>query len=352
MRIVEVTFERYELKLTEPYTIAYQTIGAATNFVLRLVTDTGLIGVGCAAPDPVVTGEDGNDVERSIREVIQPALLHERPFHYARLLDQLRGLVKSSALAMVDAALYDLVAKAAGVPLYEFLGGYRSSIATSITIGIESPDETLRRASGFVERGFGIIKVKGGLDWQEDIHRLKLIRKRYPGIALRFDGNQGYSLTDALNFVGAAQPLDIEIFEQPTSVEQEALMGTLSLNSPIAVMADESLKTLADAFRLTRHEFTDMINIKIQKVGGIWAAMHINSVARSAANEVMIGCLDECSLGIAAGLHFALSRPNIVYADLDGHLDFETDPFSDLFTLKAGVLTPNGKPGLGYRSDS
>ena len=347
MRITEVDYRRYDLQLTEPYTIAYQTIGEATNFVLMLVTDKIHIGLGCAAPDLVVTGETADDVEKDILNVIRPALTGQNPFHYARLLEELRPVLKSSALAMVDAALYDLVAKVAGVPLFEFLGGFRPSIATSITIGIVSDEETLRRATGFVDRGFGILKIKGGLDFEEDIRRLKSIRKKYPKITLRFDGNQGYSLEQALNFISAAQPLDIEILEQPTSINEEAVMGTLTRDSPIAVMADESLKTLADAFRLTQHELTDMINIKIQKVGGIWTAMHINSVAKSAANEVMIGCLDECALGIAGGLHFALSRPNILYADLDGHLDFVDDPFPDLFSLERGVLTPNGKPGLG-----
>ncbi|CAH1000328.1 L-Ala-D/L-Glu epimerase [Neolewinella maritima] len=347
MKITHVAYDRYELELTEPYTIAYQTISAATNFVLKLHTDSGHVGYGCAAPDLVVTGEQADEVAQAIDQIIAPALVAQRPFHYARLLEELKPVLKSSALAMVDAALYDLIAKAAGVPLYEFLGGYRSSIATSITIGILPVAETLERAKRYVGEGFGIIKVKGGLDLDEDIARLRLIRKTYPQLTLRFDGNQGYSLLQALQFVSLAQPIGIEILEQPTSINEEALMGTLSLHSPIAVMADESLKTLADAFRLTQHELTDMINIKIQKVGGIWAAMHINSVAKAAANEVMIGCLDECSLGIAGGLHFALSRSNIVYADLDGHLDFVDDPFKDLFTLKGGILTPNGLPGLG-----
>ncbi|MBB4077949.1 L-alanine-DL-glutamate epimerase-like enolase superfamily enzyme [Lewinella aquimaris] len=348
MRITHVDYQRYDLELTEPYTIAYQTIGSATNFVLILATDRGLIGYGCAAPDLVVTDELAADVERAITDIIAPALIGQKPYHFARLLEELRLVLKSSALAMVDAALYDLVAKQADVPLYQFLGGYRSSIATSITIGILSQEETMVRAREYVDRGFGILKVKGGLDYREDIARLRQIRKAFPKVTLRFDGNQGYSLEQALSFISAAQPIGIEILEQPTSINEEAVMGTLTRDSPIALMADESLKTLADAFRLSQHELTDMINIKIQKVGGIWPALHINSVAKSAANDVMVGCLDECSLGIAGGLHFALSRPNIAFADLDGHLDFRDDPFGHLFTLEGGILRPNGKPGLGH----
>lgn len=347
MRITHIDYEQLDLELTEPYTIAYETIERAKNFVLRISTDRGITGLGCAAPDMGVTGETAADVERAIRTIITPALLGENPLRYARLLETVGGRVKSSALAMVDMALHDILAKLAGVPLYQLLGGYRSCIATSVTITILPPAETMTKAANYVKQGFKIIKIKGGLDVTEDLARLTALRKKYPHLVLRFDGNQGYTLEEALKFVAGAQSLAVEILEQPTSSKEEALMGRVSKEGTLPVMADESLQTLKDAFRLTRNNLTDMINIKLQKVGGLIPGLHINSVARAAGNEVMVGCLDECGLGISAGLHFALSRPNIAYADLDGHLDFITDPFGDLFTLEEGILRPNSTPGLG-----
>ena len=349
MRITKVSYERLDLKLSEPYTIAYETISKTTNFILKIETDSALVGYGCAAPDKEVTQENATDVEEALQQTIIPYLSNENPFHYARIIDELRGLLfgKSSALAMVDLALLDLVSKKCDVPLYQFLGGYRSSIATSITIGILPLDKTLEMAKDFVARGFSIIKVKGGLSFEEDIQKMIRLRELYPQLKLRFDGNQGYTVEESLAFVKGTEMVGIEIFEQPTIVGKDERLGLVTNQVDIPVMADESLKTLKDAFRLAQNKRLDMVNIKLQKVGGILEGMHINSVAKSAKLEAMVGCIDECSLGISAGLHFALSRRNIQYADLDGHLDIEDDPFKQLFKLEKGILYPSDHSGLG-----
>jgi L-alanine-DL-glutamate epimerase-like enolase superfamily enzyme len=349
MKITNVSYERLELTLTAPYTIAYETVSQATNFILKIETDSNIIGLGCAAPDLEVTKETGDDVARALDLVIIPYLKGINALNYARILDELKPLLSviSSALAMVDMALLDIASKKMDVPLYQFLGGYRDSIATSITIGILSVEETLKQAQEYVDQGFTIIKLKGGLSLEEDVEKIHRLRENHPHLTLRFDGNQGYTVAQAVQFVEKTRASRIEILEQPTLVADEEKLGEVTRKVHIPVMADESLKSLKDAFRLAQNSRMNMVNIKIQKVGGIMEAMHINSVARAAGLEAMIGCIDECRLGISSGLHFALSRPNTVYADLDGHLDFENDPFKGLFSLEKGILRPNGNAGLG-----
>ena len=349
MRITNVSYERLDLKLAVPYTIAYETIAKTTNFILKVETDGMLVGFGCATPDKVVTGESPDEVERAIKSKIIPFLIGKDPFTYALLLTELKAILdkKSSSLAMIDMALFDLISKKAEVPLYKFLGGFQKNIATSITVGILGLTETLKHAKEYVDQGFTILKIKGGSNLEEDVEKMKKLHELFPQVTWRFDGNQGYSVADSIAFVKATAAMGIQIFEQPTMIEAEEHLGEVTSQVAIPVMADESLKTLTDAFRLAQNERVDMINIKLQKVGGIMVGMHINSVAKAANLETMVGCIDECGLGIAAGLHFALSRPNIIYADLDGHLEILNDPYKDIFFLKKGVLYPTEKYGLG-----
>jgi L-alanine-DL-glutamate epimerase-like enolase superfamily enzyme len=350
MKITNVSYERLDLSLTVPYTIAYETVSTASNFILKIETNSKLVGYGCAAPDWEVTEETPEMVEECITGQILPYLKGKSPLRYVKILEELKSLFPdmSSALAMVDMALLDLMAKKMALPLYQFLGGYRESIPTSITIGILPLEETLQLAREFVDKGFNILKIKGGTDLEEDVAKMIRLRELFPHEIFRFDGNQGYTVEDSIAFVKATKNVGIQIFEQPTKTKTNHKLGEVTHAVGIPVMADESLKTLDDAFRLAQHELIDMVNIKLMKVGGIMEGMHINSVAKSAGLEAMVGCLDECELGISAGLHFALSRPNIHFADLDGHLDLENDPFNGLFRLEKGILYPSEAFGLGF----
>lgn len=350
MKINNVEFFRLDMPLSIPYTIAYETVTHATNIILKLVTDSGLTGWGCAAPDLPVTGENPQDVIHNIESVISGLLKDQSPFQLAKIDQLLKDKLPnaSSTMAMVDMALHDLLARKAGLPLYQLLGSYRRSIPTSITIGIVPLDETIEKGKDFLKQGFCIIKLKGGINLAEDIEKaLKLREVLGKDFILRFDANQGYTYEQAVEFISKTKKAGIEIFEQPTHQQKEENLGNVTRNVEVPVMADESMKTLKDAFRLARKDVIDMVNIKLMKVGGILESQHINSVAKAAGMEVMIGCLDECALGISAGLHFALSRPNIEYADLDGHLDLLDDPFGGLFQLNNGVLFPSEEPGLG-----
>jgi L-alanine-DL-glutamate epimerase-like enolase superfamily enzyme len=353
MKIVSLEAWPVSMPLTEAYSVAYGSFDRAVNVFLEIRTDTNLTGFGCAAAETAVTGETAETVMKIFSEVIQPALKGEDPLRRALLLERLAPVlsIHRSAVAMVDMALHDLLGKITGLPLFRLLGGYRTRMKTSVTIGILPPDETVSRAKALVDRGFRILKIKGGRDVETDIARILMVRRAVGRrIELRFDANQGYCADEALAFIGAVASANLELMEQPTpGADMDALARVTGL-APIPIMADESLKNLDDALRLTRKNRVDMVNIKLMKVGGLAEAVRINAVVRAAGLGVMVGCMDEAALAIAAGLHFALSSPNILYADLDGHLDLVGDPSAGALTLKRGVLYPTGLPGLGLKT--
>ena len=339
------------MKLREPYSISYESVEKCENVFISISTADGLEGWGCAAPDMHVTGESLQDVLHCFETRIEPFLKGKDVYRYGWIMESLKKQLPGhhSARAMVDMALYDLIARKARVPLFRLLGGYRASMPTSITIGIMPLGESLECARKYIGQGFRILKVKGGRDVREDIERINRIRETAGrGIRIRFDANQGYTLEDSLFFMKGTEKSSIELFEQPTHRNDTSLLKQVTRRVPVPVMADESLMSLNDVFRLSKNRCTDLINIKLMKTGGILEAMHINSVARAAGIGAMVGCMDESSLGIAAGLHFALSRPNILYADLDGHLDIMEDPFEGMLRIANGVLYPPVSPGLGW----
>jgi L-alanine-DL-glutamate epimerase-like enolase superfamily enzyme len=351
MRIAAVEAWSERFQLAEPYEIAYQEVETATNVFLRITTDRGPVGYGCAAPDEEVTGETVAATLRAIGSVVEPAIRGADPLRLVMIMEDLRHpLAKHpSVRAAVDMALHDILGKRAGLPLWKLLGGYRERIKTSVTIGIQSVSDTVDRATMWCRDGFTCLKIKGGRDLDEDVERLLRVRHEVgPKVELRFDANQAYSVEETLDLVKRAKRARLKVIEQPTPRNRPEMMAQISRRVAIPVMADESLMNLRDAFRLAKNDLVDMVNIKLMKVGGIAEALHVNSVSRAAGFEVMVGCMDESGLSIAAGLHFALARPNVVYADLDGHIALIGDPGARAVRLRDGYLFPTGEPGLGF----
>ena len=254
-----------------------------------------------------------------------------------------------AARAAVDMALYDLAARERGLPLVEMLGRAHDALPTSITIGIKPLEETLAEAAEYVERGFRILKVKIGLDLEQDLARLARLRQSVgPGIAIRADGNQGYTVEETLRFFRQTVPLGLEFLEQPLPAAEVEAMRALPEEIRERIAADESLLTEDDARRLASPpRACGIFNIKLMKCGGIAPARRIAAVAETAGIRLMWGCMDESRISIAAALHAAFSSSATRYLDLDGSLDLARDVVSGGFVLEAGVMRATGAPGLG-----
>jgi L-Ala-D/L-Glu epimerase len=350
MKITRIKIQQITLKLKVPYTIAYETYDTVTNVFVRVETDRGIVGFGCAAPDEHVTGETPELIVKDFQTIISPIVINADPLRYSLILDKVNKTISNhpGTIAALDMALFDILGKVSGLPLWKLLGGFRDKIITSVTIGILSENETIARAKEFVGQGFKAIKLKCGLDVESDIIRTLKVRETIgEKIVLRFDANQGYSVAQALQFIEHVKKANIEFIEQPTKKEKPELLGKVKVDSTIPIMADESLSTTKEALNLVANNLVDLFNIKLMKVGGMQKALQINAIAQAAGLDVMTGCMDESALAIAAGLHFTLANPNIKYADLDGHFDLIGDPAEGSVVLHDGYLHPTDKPGLG-----
>jgi L-alanine-DL-glutamate epimerase-like enolase superfamily enzyme len=353
MKIKNVLNWKETFKLTRPYTIAYERIEAIDNLFVLIEGENGLIGMGAASPAEEVTGESVQACEEALKQELEPILIGADIRKYKTLLRRLAAAMPAApaALAAADIALHDLWAQSFDLPLVDILGRVHDALPTSITIGIESVDETLAEAEEYRRQGFGIFKVKTGHNVDEDIERLVRLRERFGAeVTLRVDANQGYALTQYIRFYEQTKRLNLEFVEQPLAADDLDGMRSLPKDVRDRTAADECLLLPASALAcLCAPRPFGIFNIKLMKCGGIAPGMEIASMAHYAGIDLMWGCMDESIVSITAALHAAMASPATRYLDLDGSLDLARDVVQGGFVLENGWLSTTDRPGLGIR---
>ncbi|HQR35316.1 MAG TPA: dipeptide epimerase [Blastocatellia bacterium] len=346
MRIVDVSVFRRDFQLRNPSVVAYESVEVAPNVIVRVEVENGLVGWGNAAPDEHVTGENADGVERTLRERLSPFLLGQDASRIEAIWPQLCRLAANqpTAVAAVDIALYDLLGKAAGLPVCQLLGNAKSKLETTVTLSIEELPTTLARAKDFQAQGFRALKVKCGLNPDEDVDRVRQLRRTVGSqIRLTLDANQGYSVAESLRMLEAVKECRIDFIEQPVAATDIEALRELCQRSPIPVMADESVLSAADVLKTP----ASLVNLKLMKTGGITGALKANAVAEARGIRAMVGCMDESRISMAAAAHFALAMNNIVYGDLDGHIDIVDDAAEQGIMIENGFVLINERAGLG-----
>jgi L-alanine-DL-glutamate epimerase-like enolase superfamily enzyme len=344
--IDSMEFRTFINRRTCTFKIASGSSDAEENVIVKLVSGDDF-GVGSGNPTDV-THETLASME-SFLGMVPKKIVGLDENYPDRLHERLDGIAagNTAAKAAVDIALFDLLSKRDKKPLYEFLGGKKDRIITDMTIGIESLETTVQRALEHAKSGFKALKIKVGLDLEEDIRRVSAVRDAIgPNIQLRVDANQGYTVEQAIKFCEIMETLQVIVVEQPVKAEDYAGLKKVAESSNLPVMADECVKSILDARKVAREGIADMINIKLMKSAGIHDAVMINRLAEAADVGTMIGCMGEIQLSIAAGLNFALSSYNVLMADLDSHFNLVDDPSSGL-VFEDGCLIAPKRPGLG-----
>lgn len=334
MLITHTEIYRFSLKM-EPFVIATGTMDYAQNTLIKIYTDSGLIGYGECSAFPMIVGETQETCLVLARDFAK-LWKNKNPLALDERLGELHAHVahNNTIKSAFDMALYDLAAKNEDKPLYKFLRGKIKPIVTDITVGIDTPKAMAMRALDFKNKGATILKVKLGKSPTDDIHRIKAIRDAIGmDLPIRLDANQGWSFTDAVTVLEALADEHIQFCEQPMRVYNDYLLPQLRRAVSIPIMADESCYHHQDAERLIAQGACDAINIKLAKAGGIHEARKIHQIAKHQHIPCMIGGMLESRLALAANVHLAYACEGVIYYDMDtcmiGHLE---DP------IRGGVI--------------
>lgn len=324
-----------DLKLTVPFRISRGVQEVSPNVVVRL-QHGDVTGYGEASPTEYY-GESPASI-MACMDMFAGAL-GDDPFALDDILNTLDNIIglNPSAKAAVDMALYDVVGKMLGVPLYKLWGLNPGRAATtSFTIGLDTPENMAKKA--LAAREYPILKIKVGT--KNDLDIIKAIRE-VSDATIRVDANTGWTPKEAIKMINALAPYNIEFVEQPVPAHDLDGLRLIRENVPVPIIADESCVTVDDIPRVVG--CVDGINIKLMKCGGLRNALKMIHVARAHNLSIMIGCMIESSIAITAAAHLT---PLVDYADLDGNLLIDNDPYTGV-TVEKGKLVLPDRPGLG-----
>jgi L-alanine-DL-glutamate epimerase-like enolase superfamily enzyme len=296
----------------------------------------GTTGFGEGAPIDRY-GESAESAQSFVEE--HADLLGDDPFAHEEIGARLAVLPgEQAAKAALDAALHDLQGKLLGAPVFRLLGLSRTGPPTSWTVWLGDPDDMARRAEKAAP-SFRRLKLKLGGGDGLDVERVRAVR-RVTTLPLQVDVNEWWSLDEALEALPQLAELGVEYCEQPLRAADES-GRVLRERSPIPIYVDEDCHTLVDVVGCA--EIAHGINIKLSKSGGIREGIRMVHAARALGLGVMLGCMLESGLGIAAGCCVA---PLCDHVDLDGNLLLPEDPWPGVAFVN-GVQVPSDAPGLG-----
>jgi L-alanine-DL-glutamate epimerase-like enolase superfamily enzyme len=332
---VEVEARVVRLELAETFVISRESADYADVLHVALGHE-GTTGFGEGAPVDRY-GESAESAKSFVDE--NAGLLGDDPFALEEIGARLAAVPgEQAAKAALDAALHDLQGKLLGVPAFRLLGLPRTGPPTSWTVWLGDPDDMAARAEKAAP-SFRRLKLKLGGGDGLDVERVRAVRA-VTDLPLQVDVNEAWSLDEAQSFLRELATLGIEYCEQPLRAGDES-GRVLKERSPVPIYVDEDCHTLADVAGCA--EIAHGINIKLAKSGGIREAVRMAHVARGLRLGVMLGCMLESGLAIAAGCCVA---PLCDHVDLDGNLLLAEDPWPGVAFVD-GVQTPSDSPGLG-----
>ncbi len=357
MIIKEISIGQLQIPLIRPFITAVRRTDCVDDVVIMLKTNTGAIAYGSAASTPAITGDNIESIIHAIQTTLAPPLIGKNISELNNLLQMTEQAMpgNTSAKAAIDIALHDLFAQYCGLPLYQLLGSNKNTIESCITISVKNKEAMLNDAIEFINQGHKVLKIKLGLNPEDDQQRIHFLRTHLGNnVSLLVDANQGWSYSDSLNMIHyfEKQQLNITLVEQPVSAKDKNSLKKITHQVNYPIIADEACFSPEDALDLAQLNACNGLNIKLMKSGGIANAQAIYHIAHAAHMQIMAGCMLESPIGVAAISSFALSKPNIVYADLDPIFLIRDNYVLGGAQKMSNKIVLADKPGLGIEGFS
>ena len=340
---MKCTYRQIELKKRYPLRISRGVSAGSTNLYV-MIKGAQHVGIGEAAPG---TGAETATVcEQQLTKFLGHQDIGSSIFD--AWSNAYCAGIPMCAWAAIDMAKWDLLAKQSGQPLYRLLGLPKCSVATSVTIGILTPDVVRDRVPEILNRtGAKHLKIKlgstDGIEADQAMYSEVQETVRDFGVSLRVDANGGWSLSDATSMMLWLRDRNCDYIEQPLKSDLDDQLPVLFKDRTLPIFIDESCSLSTDVARLA--DCIDGVNVKLMKCGGITEALRIVATARAHKLQTMIGCMSESSIAIAAGATIGALFDHI---DLDSHLNLAPDPASGL-DLAEGVVRISDASGHGAK---
>ncbi|MEV8249669.1 enolase C-terminal domain-like protein [Microbacterium sp. NPDC076768] len=337
------------------------------DVVLVEVTDAeGRRGYGEAATSWRVTGESPESVAAAVAGPLAEIVLGHPATDTdlaARIAPSVWG--NAAARSAVECAAADLAAQQRGLPLAATLvvsdvatdvasvsgrlASTPSRIRTDMTLSVAEPAELAKRATEYVARGFGCLKLKAAAT-HDTIAGLRALRAAVgPEIVLRVDANQAWTAAEAIGVIRAAEDagLGLEFVEQPVAAHDLAALAAVTAAVDTPIMADESVRTARDVRRIAERGAATLVNIKLAKTGGLAEALATADAARTAGLGIVIGCMMESHVGVSAAAHLAAAIAPETVHDLDAASWLRSSPVTGGMSLMGDALALNAGHGIG-----
>jgi len=350
MKIEQIESSILEMPYKKPLITATNKFVVARGVLVKVIA-AGIEGYGYADLFPR-TGETPETACHIIDHVLKPGVLGRDLEELVRIrADMDQGLAANPrAKSAVECALYDALARSVRVPLYILLGGrYRAEIKIIKMVSIDEPEAMAEEARELAREGFAL-KLKMSGEIESDLSRVSAVRDAVGGdVFIKVDANEAYDARTAIRVAKGLANYGVEIFEQPVPRNQFEALWEVKKNSPVKIEADQSVRTVEDAYRLVKEGIVDGINTGVQKAGGIREVIRIAELCALAGVRCSLSNTAGSMVGDAAAVHVAVSTPGISsLCELGEFESVSGDPFIGL-EATGGLLKPSQADGIGVR---